>query len=214
MQLRIQLHSLRKFLPWLGALVALTSAAQAQSETGGVLGQRFVGAHADLVDFENLTDYGCSAGVGMNLPVLANVDVGLGLAYGWLNTHGQSVRERTVNASVVWHASTTVIKPFVGAGIGYDWVRDYFSWTRLSDNAGRWGAVIGVEVPVQGVVVTPSLGYSDWFNGHWAGTVSYGVEVSYWFTRSVGGYAGVIHNDFTGDNGSSSVYRAGLRLKF
>lgn len=214
MQSRISSRLIRNLLLPLAALATLGNAASAQTPPNGVLGQRFVAAHADLVDFENLTDYGCSTGVGLKLPVRTEVDLGLGLAYGWLNTGGRSIRERSISSSVTWHASSGLVRPFATASVGYDWMRDYFSWTRRSDTAGRWGAAVGFEVPVRGVTITPSVGYSDWFESKWVGATFYGIEASYWFTGTVGGYAGVVHHDYDGDNGSSSVYRLGVRLKF
>lgn len=211
---RIQPRFIRNVLPLLSALMALMNAAQARTFSDGVLGQRFAGAHADLVDFEHLTDYGCSTGIALNLPLRTDVDLGLGLAYGWLSTGGRSIREQSVTASAVWHASSRAIRPFVGASVGHDWVRDYFRWRRQSDSAARWAGVIGLEIPVHAVTVTPTLGYSDWVEDRWVGATIYGIEVNYWFTRILGGYAGVARHDFDGDGGSSSVYRAGMRLKF
>lgn len=199
-----------------GLLVALTTVGRAETAApDGVLGQRYVSVNGDVVDFEFSRDHGYSTALGANLPVAPRLDWGLGYAYGWFNTTGLSVREHTLSTSLVWHADGPSLKPFAGAGLGYDWTRDYFNWTSVSDSRGRWSAAVGVEIPLGALTVTPSIGYEDWFDGGREGTMLFGVELNAWFTPRVGGFANFTHlAEYRDDAGSASLYRAGLRFKF
>jgi hypothetical protein len=196
--------------------VALTTvgAGRAQQTAPGVLGQRFADVNFDFVDLGGINKNGYSSGLSLNLPATPNLDVGLGYAYGWLNTTGTALHEHTFTTSANWHASAPGIKPAFGFGLGYDWTRNKFGALRVNDGAAIWGAGVAVEIPVGVASLTPSITFTDVFRSRSVGAMHYGVEANYWFTPAVAGYVNVTFTDFTGHHGSSWMYRTGLRFKF
>ena len=214
MQILVSLHSAPTFVVALCAALLLTAVGRAQEVPSGLLGQRYADVNFDVVDFSKVHDYGYSTGLSLNLPADPNVDVGLGYTYGWVNITGTALREHTLLTSLVWHALAPGPKPFVGAGLGYDWARQTFGPFKANDKAGVWGLGTGVEIPVGAFTFTPSVSYSDRFETHHSGAMNYHAEANYWFTPEIAGYANLTYSDYASSSGNSWTYRTGLRFKF
>lgn len=214
MQILRSCRSATKLALVLGAALSTFGAGRAQAIAPGVLGQKFVDVNFDVVDLNGFDKNGYTSALSLNLPATANLDVGFGYAYGWLDTTGTTLREQTLTTSATWHPSAPGMRPFLGLGFGYDWTRNKFGALNVHDGTGIWGMGAGVEIPVGAATLTPSVSYSDVFRSHGVGAIHYSVEANYWFTAAVAGYANVTYSDFTRHNGNSWMYRAGVRFKF
>jgi len=214
-------------LALLGFAAAIAGRAQpaTSSNVNGVLGQRFVEASVGAIDPHGSSDEGFTGDLSVKLPVQAGLDVGFGYTYdrvtadiGSAPFHLRS-RDHTLGATVTGYSTLGGVKPFAGAGLGYQWSRaklDFGSARILDtdDDDGIWALGAGVEIPLGAVTLTPSVTYQDGFAQDSAAGFAYGAEAHMWFTRSVGGFADATFSDPINGGLQSWTYRVGARLRF
>ncbi len=197
-------------------LAAAAGASYAQTApTGaapvGVLGQSFSELSFGVQDIDNLSPNFYSLGVGANVPVAPHVDLGASYNYGWIrgNVHGH---QNTIGATATAYTALSGVKPFVMAGLGYQWS----SYRGFRDNGSLWALGAGVEIPVGAITLTPRIVYNDDFEASAASSqaATYEVEANYWVSRSTAVFGTVGRTDYLHSSTNSWNYQAGVRLKF
>lgn len=196
--------------------------------SGGLLGKRYVDLNFGVQDIKHFPKNAYNVGLSANLPVAPGVDLGAGYAYSWLSgtTTTPRVRSDIIQGTVTLFPPNATFsngaRPFVAAGIGYQWDNVSLSGTPHSFNFssdadyGLWGLALGVEIPVKAFSLTPVISYNDDFrNSHQSSQAyDYGVEANCWVTDEVAVYGGIAYEDVRHSNLDSWNYNAGVRLKF
>lgn len=178
------------------------------------LGQRYVGADVGVADVEFFSETGYTVGAALNVPVLPNLDLGLHTGHGWIDDAGVGLKDTTVSATAVVHRTAEGPKPFVGVLLGHQKLQMDFGRLGFTENSTLWGAAAGIEVPLGNGSLTPSVGYTDSFDGNTDRTLHCTLHGNYWFTARLGGYASITYADLEGDGGHAWVGRVGLRVRF
>lgn len=197
------------------ALAASVVASRAQTATGanpvGTLGHSYTELSFGAQDIRHVSPNFYDLNLSGNVPVAPNFDVGGGYSYGWIrgNAHGHS---NTLNAYTTAYLTTQGARPFVSAGLGYQWT--HFAGTK--NDEGFWGAAIGVEIPAGLFSLTPRIAYVDDFHrsGNSSQQTTYEVEGNYWMSRQTAVFASLGKTDVHGNAFDSWNYRAGVRVKF
>jgi hypothetical protein len=199
----------------LGLLAAGTSMAQtASGSSTGLLGQRYVELGLGKQNISHVSPNLYSVGGGVNLPLVpAMIDAGASYDYSWIHGARLSGHASTFGGYATWYTALSGVKPFVSAGLGWEW-----STTRGfgSDNQGLWGLAAGVEVPVGALTLTPRISYGDDFEGsrnssqQW----TYAAEANYWINGQTGVFGSIGFTDVRASSLESWNYRAGVRVKF
>lgn len=187
------------------AALAQSTTAETETVTAGLLGNRYVAAGFGWTDINHSTVEAMDAGLTVNVPVLANVDLSLGYSYGWLE--GDIGLAHELNTAVTGYITRGQDKYFASAVLGYDWIDND---RNIGGDHAVWGAEAGVERAVNDKVsVTLSAGYADDFGQHrdslWNGTIG----ATYNFTAKVVGAASVSLIE-----GGSIGYTAGVAYRF
>lgn len=208
--------NLTRKITLIATAVTTFAVAQAQEATG-FLGQRYTDINFGLSNDDAIPANYYDAVLNFNIPLCKSADLGLGYAYDWLNGN-PSAQAHSLLTSATYHTTMNGIKPFVSAGLGYQWSSASFTvakvTTKVRDNDGIYGFGFGAEIPVGSLTVTPSVSYSNQFDGSGDGSVGYGVEAARWFSNNAV-YAGIAYQDDLSSGGSSAwTYRLGFRAKF
>ena len=202
----------KKTILALGVLVAGVSFAQT-TQTGttpvGLLGQSFSEIHVGASDIKNFSKDQYGLGVAANVPVTPYLDLGAGYDYGWIRGIGHA---NTVNGTATAYTTFNGVKPFVSAGLGYQWTRAYGN----SDDQGIWGGAVGVEIPVASFTLTPRIAYVDDFEAPRKSSqqTTYEVEGNLWVTKTAAVFASVGYTDVNRTSDDSWNYTVGARFKF
>lgn len=231
------MKTVNKLVLGLGALLLAGSAfGQTTTMTGapmspsirdnpGKLGHSFADLHYTWVDFSRdrgVDADGYIAGLKGNVPVAPGVDVGLGYNYYRENGHRNpftgtdfDTRYHQLATSGTFYSRMAGAKPFVTAGLGYQWSRGDVQRLRTFDEMWLWSAGGGVEIPLGRVAVTPHATYSDAFNDNGAEFWRWGGQVHTWFNEKMGGYLDVsFHESRHNLRADSWTYMAGVRMRF
>lgn len=206
-------------------LVALTAALLAGSTVQAqqvalalpgqrVLGERTIGGDGGVVDVAVFNERGYAVGAGVNVPLTAYLDLGAHYGHGWIDEAGIGLKDATASAVAVVHGAGTRVKPFAGVLLGYQRMEMKVGPFRETDSSGIWGGGVGLELLFGRVSITPSVAYTDSFDGTTDRTTHFTLHGNLWFTSRVAGYADVTYADFAGDGDDAWTYRLGLRLKF
>jgi len=152
-------------------------AQQAPAPSAGLLGQRYAQASFGYFDIKNSPVDAFAAGLGVNLPISASLDVGLSYAHGWIESFSNIDSDVVIGDATFIHVSDT-FKTFTTLSLGYDW-NDFQERT-------IWGARAGAEFRLTPrAALALSAGYDDDFksgnNGLWDGT----ARANYWATDKV-----------------------------
>jgi hypothetical protein len=203
----------KKTILALGALVAagVSYGQNATSETTpvGVLGQSYAEAHFGTSDIKHYSKDQYDLGAAVNHPVTPYLDLTGGYDYGWVSGTGHF---NGVSAGATAYKSYKGVKPFVGAGLGYQWTR----WGNGKDDLFVWGLTAGVEIPVDVVTITPRIVFSDDFRrpARSSQQTSYEVEANYWVSKTLAIFASVGYSDVNHTSNDSWDYDVGARFKF
>jgi len=175
-----------KILGVIAALAAGTSAFAQQAApatSAGLLGQRYASAEFGVININHFALDQFGAGVGVNLPLTANLDLGLGYAHTWVESFSD-IDSDILSADLTSYFSQGAIKPFGTIALGYDW-NDF-------DDGAIWAVRAGFEYDVNPSFSTAiSVGYSDDFESGDASQWDVDVRAHYWVTRSVAAIATV-----------------------
>lgn len=179
-----------------------------------VLGERHLGADAGLVDVDAFDEQGYAVGFGLSVPVTPYLDLGAHVGHGWIDEAGIGLKDSTVSATAVVHGTAGGVRPFAGVLLGHQRLEMDVGRFGTKDRCGIWGGGVGVEIPVGRGSISPSIAYTDSFDGTTDRTTHFTLHGNYWVTAKLAGYLDVTYADFSGDGDNAWVYRLGLRWKF
>ncbi|MGH7944989.1 MAG: porin [Opitutaceae bacterium] len=199
----------------LGLLSAGVSHAQTTPAGGeGLLGHRYTELSFGLQDLKHVSDHGYSVGASANNPLIPGVlDAGASYSYSWIRGPFRG-HANTVGGYAIAYAPFNGVKPFVGAGLGYQWTSFSFGG---SDDQALWGLTAGVEFPAgPRVTITPRINYADDFEASRNSTQAwtYQVEANYWFNSKSAVFGSVGKSDVRRSPIDSWNYEIGLRARF
>ena len=161
----------------------VTTDATGQTLGSGLLGKRYVDAGFGYIDFKDFNDNQLSAGGSINLPVNANIDLGVGYSYNWLDDHS-SIDAHAWDVGATYYFTQGSIKPFGTVSLGY-------IFQDFADDEATWGVSAGLEfLATEKLSFRASVGYDDYFDNAYDESISGGVDVAYWFSEKVAGQVG------------------------
>lgn len=181
----------------------------ATAEPVGVLGQSYSEAHFGASDIQRYGKDQYGLGVALNQPITPYLDATAGYDYAWIRGAGHV---NGVSAGATAYKLFNGVKPFVSAGIGYDWQR----WGNGKDDLFVWNAAVGVEIPASVVTITPRVVFSDDFRrpARSSQQTSYEVEANYWVSKKLAVFANVGYTDVNNSPFDAVTYNVGARFKF
>ena len=199
----------------LGLLSAVACHAQSSpAGNSGLLGLRYTELNAGLQNISHVSEHGYSVGALANNPLIPGVlDAGASYSYSWIRGPFKG-HANTVGAYTNVYVPFNGVKPFAGAGLGYQWSSFSFG---ANDDMAIWGLTAGVEIPAgPGLTFTPRVNYSDDFEGNRNSTEvwTFQVEGNYWFNASHAAFASVGKSDVRRSRLDSWNYEIGLRARF
>jgi hypothetical protein len=140
------------------------------------------------------------------------LDAGASYSYSWIRgaLRGHS---NTIGGYAVAYAPFNGVKPFAGAGLGYQW--NSYGFGGVDDEA-LWGMTAGVEIPAGAVTITPRINYADDFEGSRNSNQSWTlqVEANYWFDETSSVFGSIGKTDIRRNPFDSWNYELGLRARF
>jgi hypothetical protein len=201
----------------LSVLVAGVSYAQttppANTNGTGLLGHRYTELSVGLQDIKHFSDHGYSLGAAANNPVIPGVlDAGASYSYSWIRGAFRG-HANTIGAYTTAYTVLNGVKPFAGAGLGYQW--NSFGHGGVDDQA-LWGLTAGVEIPAGAFTITPRISYADDFEGsrNSSQAWTYQVEANYWFSATSAVFGSIGKTDVRRSPIDSWNYEIGLRARF
>lgn len=201
----------------LGFLAASVSYAQTPADNHanyGLLGHRYTELNLGLQDIKHSQDHGYSVGAAANNPLIPGVlDAGASYSYSWIRGPFKG-HANTIGAYATAYAPFNGVKPFAGAGLGYQWSSFGFS---ANDDEAIWGMTAGVEIPVaRGTTLTPRINYADDFEGsrNSSEAWTFQVEANYWYNARSAVFGSIGKTDVRHSSGVSWNYEVGLRARF
>lgn len=209
--------------PFSLCLIALFAATVGRAQTSadstnvrapaGVLGHNYGEISFGLQDIQHVGPNFYDVTVAGNAAVLPRLDLGGAFSAGWIrgNIDGSA---SLLSGSATTYTLLGNVKPFLSTALGYEWT----SVPGRSQDKWRWGAAVGVEVPVlNGVMsLTPRIAYGDDFRDGARSTDywTFEAEGNAWLTRSTGLFASVSYTDVNRSRFDSWNGRFGLRMLF
>ncbi|MBL9189066.1 MAG: hypothetical protein JNK23_16395 [Opitutaceae bacterium] len=202
------------------ALGLLTSATAIQAQTtttastpAGLLGAQYTELEFGVQDIKRISNNAYSLTASANTAVVAGkLDGGASYSYSRI---GGAVRghSNTIGGYFTAYAPLNGVKPFVSAGLGWEWSSYRFVG---SDDQALWGGAVGVEIPAGVVTITPRISYADDFEGSRKSSQAwtYAVEANHWFNKSTAVFASIGKSDVTRSPIDSWNYSIGLRARF
>jgi hypothetical protein len=214
-KLQTTMNLTKKTILALGVFAAGVSYGQtaADGRPQGLLGARYTEINFGLQDIRHYADHAYGVGAEANNPVIPGVlDAGAAYSYSWVRGAIKG-HANTIGAFAKAYAPLNGVKPFVGAGLGYQWTSVRFAG---SDEQALWGLSTGVEIPAGAVTVTPRISYADDFEGtrnssqEW----TFAVEANYWFSKTSAVFGSVGKTDVRRSPIDAWSYVVGLRARF
>jgi hypothetical protein len=206
-----------KLIVALGLLAAGVSEAQttgAGSADLGLLGHRYTELNVGLQDIKHLSDHGYIVGASANNALIPGVlDAGASYSYSWIRGPFRG-HANTIGGYATAYAPFNGVKPFAGAGLGYQWSSFGFG---ADDDQALWGLTAGVEIPAgPGLTITPRVNYADDFESsrNSSQVWTYQVELNYWYNARSAVFGSIGKSDVRRTSFDSWNYELGLRARF
>ncbi len=199
------------------SLLTAATASQAQTTTAstpaGLLGAQYTELEFGVQDIKHVSPNAYSLTASANTAVVAGkLDGGATYSYSRI---GGAVRghSNTIGGYFTAYAPMNGVKPFISAGLGWEWSSYRFVG---SDDQALWSGAIGVEIPAGVVTITPRLSYADDFEGSRKSSQAwtYAVEANHWFSKSSAVFASIGKTDVRHSSNDSWNYSIGLRARF
>lgn len=147
----------------------------------GLLGQTYAGLTYSYINLDAAPVNAASYGFAYNQPLKPGFDAVF--TYDWVQSGpfaGDRAHEQQLGATLRAFASGVWGRPYVEAGVGYDWLK----FAGIKDHSFLWIAGAGIEFqPVSKLTVTPFVRYARATGYDDADEVSYGVKANYWINR-------------------------------
>jgi opacity protein-like surface antigen len=185
-----------------------TTAPASSANALGLLGQTYAGLSYSYLHLDSSPVNADSYGFEYNQALNTGFDAVFN--YDWAQSGvvlGDRAREETLSAAVrAFCTKQTWGKPYIEAGIGYDWLK----FASVKDRSFLWIAGAGVEFQATPeLTVTPFVRYVRAESYADKDTVTYGVKANYWVNRQWAVSAGIDRND-SQDMG----YKLGMNFRF
>jgi hypothetical protein len=202
----------------LGLLAASASHAQITpadaTATGyGLLGHRYTELNTGLRDITHVSEHGYHVGAAANNPLIPGVlDAGASYSYSWIRGAFRG-HANTIGAYTTAYTVFKSVKPFVNAGLGYEWNSFGFG---TSDDRTLWGLAAGLEIPAGAVIITPRVSYTDDFEGSRTSIEAWTLQVegNYWYSATQAVFASIGKTDIRRGPNDAWNYEIGLRARF
>ncbi len=198
----------------LGLLAAGASFAQTNPPAPtGLLGHQYTEVSFGLNDLKHVSTHGYSLGAAANTALIpGKLDAGGTYSYSWIGG-GLRSHANTIGGYTTAYLPLQGFKPFVGAGLGYEWTSAPHG---LGDDQAVWRTTVGVEIPAGAVTITPRITYHDDFRGTQRSTQAWtvGAEANYWYSATSAIFGSIGHSDVRRSSIDSWNYQIGLRAKF
>ncbi len=158
-----------------------TATYQAESTRYGLLGSTYSGLSFDYYDVHGTQEPNVGRGISFvnNTPINEHIDARLDYDYTRATSSFRSITRNRVTAGAVGYTAMGWAKPFLGADLGYKWLKDF--GTQHGSIVVR--STAGLEIPVVNTfAVTPYAAFerATRFNqNQW----NYGVKANYQVNR-------------------------------
>ena len=185
-----------------------TASATATASADGLLGLTYAGLSYSYRSLDSSPVNADSYGFEYNQPLNPGFDAVFN--YDWTQAGliaGDRAHEQNLTAALrAFSTSQSWGKPYLEAGIGYDWMK--FAGAR--DHSFAWIAGAGIEFQAApALTITPFVRYTR-TNGYAdKNTADYGVKANYWVTRQWALTGGVSRDDR-----QDMTYRIGANFRF
>lgn len=182
--------------------------AEPTADLPGLLGQTYAGLTYSYVNLDTSPVNAASYGFEYNQPLNAGFDANFN--YDWTQSGpvaGDRAHEQQLAATLRAFSSRQAwIRPYVEAGIGYDWLR----YAGSKDHSFVWIAGAGIEFQAAAALtVTPFVRYERANSYADPDEFSYGVKANYWLTKQWALTGAVSRND-----SQDMTYRVGVNVRF
>lgn len=185
-----------------------TASAAPSAPSLGLLGQTYAGLSYSYLHLDSSPVNADNYGFEYNQPLNTGFDAVFN--YDWTQPGllaGDRAHEQNLSAALrAFSTSLTWGKPYIEAGVGYDWMK----FAGAKDHSYNWIAGTGIEFQAtKDLTITPfvrctrATGYSD------HDLVVYGVKANYWVTKQLAVTAGIDRND-----SQDMSYRIGMNVRF
>lgn len=192
---------------------AQTTATSSSSNPHGLLGTRYAELNFGVQDVKFIRDHAYGVGASVNTPVVPGAfDAGLTYAYNWIRGPVRA-HANTFGGYGIFYVPAGGVKPFVGAGVGWQWL-DTRGFS--SEDQGVWGATAGVEIPLGRFTLTPRVAYADDFENSVNSSQEWrwSAEGNYALNQSTAVFASLGRSDVARSPARSWDYGLGVRVKF
>ncbi len=191
-----------------GAANAPATPPPAVTTADGLLGQTYAGLSYSFINLHHSPVNADSFGFEYNQPLNPGFDAVFN--YDWTQSGvmaGDRAREQALSAALrAFSTNYSWGKPYVDAGLGYDWTK----FAGVKDHSLAWIGEAGVEFQVAPAVsVTPYVRYSLTRGFDQQDNVNYGVKANYWVTKQLAVTVGLDRN-----NNHDMTYRLGANFRF
>ena len=185
------------------AAFAQSPAVETETASAGLLGKRYVAAGFGWTDLKHSSVDSLAAGLSVNVPVKANLDLTASYGYSWLE--GATGIGHTASLAATGYVARGEDKFFGSLSAGYAWVDNRFD----SDHP-VWGVEVGVERSLNDkFAATLSVGYNDDLGQRRESTWNVALGASYNVTSAIVATAEVAYVEF-----GSFGYMAGVAYRF
>lgn len=185
------------------AAFAQSPAVETETASAGLLGKRYLGAGFAWTDIKDSSIEGLDAGLVVNVPVNANVDLTASYGYSWVE--GVIGVGHTASVAATAYTTKGENKYYGSLSTGYAWVENRFDKDHMV-----WGAEVGIERAVNDKVATSfSVGYDDDFGQHRESYWNVAIGASYNVTSKIVATAEVALIE-----GGSVSYLSGVAYRF
>jgi hypothetical protein len=184
------------------------TAPVAPADSLGLLGQTYAGLTYSYLKLDSSPVNAASYGFEYNQPLNPGFDAVFN--YDWTQSGaiaGDRARGQSLDAALrAFSASYSWGKPYLEAGVGYDWTK----FAGVKDHSFAWIAGAGVEFQATtALTVTPFVRFikTNGFADH--NTADYGVKANYWITRQWAVTGAISRND-----SQDMTYKLGVNVRF
>ncbi len=185
------------------AAFAQSAAVEPQAASAGLIGKRYIGTGFGWTDINHSSIEGLGAGIDVNVPVTANLDITASYGFSWVE--GVIGVGHTASVAATSYITRGDSKYYGSLSTGYAWVEN-----RFDKDHQVWGVEVGIERAVnEKISSTFSVGYDDDLGQHREGAWDVAIGATYNICSKLVGTA-----EISLIEGGSISYVAGVAYRF